>query len=155
MGMSVVWGLLVAGAVGGGSGPYHSPAAPRQYRFDGPITKTDEWGRKERVASLGLIAGEGNTAKWFSGDGVAVPGTDEAREVVETGYGAEVSVKRTKDGKLILDATVKLVKPERLPDGGVLIRTQSERAIKVLNPKETVKLKVGPYTFKVNVQPVS
>jgi hypothetical protein len=154
MATGVVWGLLVVGVVGG-QGPYQSPPSPPQYRFDGPITRTDEWGRKERVASLGLLALEGNTAKWFSGGGVAVPGFDEVREVTETGYGAEMSVKRMKDGKLLLDATVKLVKPQRFPDGGVRIRTQSVRAVQVVNPKEPVTLKVGPYTFKVQVQPVS
>ncbi len=156
MATSLVWGLLVAGTVGGGCGPAPvKPEAPRQFQFDCRITKADGAGGRKVLAEPRLVSLEGRKASFLSGGEVPVPAGGDKVEFAETGLRMDMIVTEAKGGKLRLDVTVHDIKPEPGAAEGVRVRDHSVRSIEVLSPKEPVTLKVGPYTFKVQVQPVN
>jgi pilus assembly protein CpaC len=156
MAMSVVWGLLVAGTVGGGCGPaVAKPVVPRQYQFDCRITKADSDGGKKVLAEPRLVSLEGRRATFLVGGEVPVPAGGEKVQFAETGLRMDMIVTEAKGGKLYLDVTVHDIRPEQGAGVGVRVRDHSLRSIEVLKPKEPMTLKVGPYTFKVQAQPVN
>jgi hypothetical protein len=156
MAIGVVWGLLVAGTVGGGCGPAPAkPEVPRQFQFDCHITKADGAGGKKVLAEPRLVSLEGRKASFLVGSEVPAPAGGDKVQFAETGLRMDMIVTEAKGGKLCLDVTVHDIRPEPGAGVGVRVRDHSVRSIEVLKPKEPVTLKVGPYTFKVQVQPVN
>jgi hypothetical protein len=149
-----VWGLLVAGAVSGGCGPA-KPVEARQYQFDCQIIKRDDAGGKKVMAEPRLVTQAGRPASFLIGGEVVAPAADKKVQFIETGLRMEMRVLEEKGGKLRLDVTAQDIRPETGAGGSVRTRTRSARAIEVLEPKESLKLKVGPYTFKVQAQPIN
>jgi Flp pilus assembly secretin CpaC len=156
MATSLVWGLLVAGTVGGGCGPAPAkPEVPRQFQFDCRITKADGAGGKKVLSEPRLVSLEGKKASFLIGSEVPVPVAGEMVQFAETGLRMDMVVTEAKSGMLSLDVTASETRPEPAAGGGVQLRTHSVRTIQFVEPMESLKLKVGPYTFKVQAQPVN
>jgi Flp pilus assembly secretin CpaC len=155
MGMSAVWGLLVAGMVSGGRGPMATPEVPRQYQFDCRITQTDSRGDKKAVGEPRLVALGGRPASFLSGGEFVAPAAAGKVQFIDFGFRATMTVLEAKGGKLLLDVTVADVQPVAGKGGRTRVRTQSVRTVEWVKPKEPLTLTVGPYSFKVQAQPVN
>ena len=154
MGMSVVWGLLVAGAVGGGCGPAAKPEVPRQYQLDCQVTQVDGRGKKT-FAEPRLITLGGRPASFLSGGASEAPAAAGKVQLIDFGFRATLTVLDAKGGKLLLDVTAEDIQPVGGKAARTRVRTQSVRTVEWVKTKEPLTLTVGPYTFKVQAQPVN
>jgi Flp pilus assembly secretin CpaC len=156
MGMSVVWGLLVAGAVASGGGQAGAkPEAPRQYQFDCRVTKSGSRGDKKVVGEPRLLTLGGRPASFLSGGEFVAPAAAGKVQFIEFGFRATMNVLEAKGGKLLLDVTVADIQPEAGKGAHTRARTQSVRTVEWVKPKEPLTLTVGPYSFKAQAQPVN
>ena len=155
MAMSVVWGLLVAWTAGGGCGPAAKPEVPRQYQFDCQIAKMDAAGEKKAVGEPRLVTLAGRPASFLSGGGSVVPAAGGKVQFIEFGFRATMTVLEAKGEKLLLDVTVEDIRPVEGKVTRTRVRTRSVRTVEWVKTKEPLTLTVGPYTFKVQAQPVN
>jgi Flp pilus assembly secretin CpaC len=156
MAMGVVWGLLVAGTVGGGCGPAGAkPEVPLQYHFDCHITKMDSRGDKKAVGEPRLVTMGSRPASFLSGGESVAPAAAGKVQFIDFGFRATMTVLEAKGGKLLLDVTVEDIQPVEGKGARTRVRTQSVRTVEWVKTKEPLTLTVGPYSFKVQAQPVN
>ena len=155
MAMSVVWSLLVAGTVGGGCGPATKPDTPRQYQFDCHVRSTDSRGDSKALSEPRLVTLAGRPATFLSGGELAVPAAAGKVQSIEFGFRATMTVLEAKGEKLLLDVTVEDIQPVKGKGARTRVRTQSVRTVEWVKTKEPLTLTVGPYSFKVQAQPVN
>jgi Flp pilus assembly secretin CpaC len=155
MAMGVVWGLLVAGTVGGGCGPAANPESPPQYQFDCQATRMDGRGDKKTFAEPKLVTLGGRPASFLSGGESAAPAGAGKVQFIDFGFRATMTVLEAKGGKLLLDVTVEDIQPVAGKVTRTRVRTQSVRTVEWVKAKEPLTLTVGPYSFKVQAQPVN